>query len=88
MKLIEGFKLRKLGREYIVVGEGLKQVNFNKMISLNDTAAYIWEQVVGKDFTKDDVVNLLLERYEVDRETASKDVDILLGKWVEAGLAE
>ena len=88
MKLVEGFKLRKLGREYIVVGEGLKQVNFNKMISLNETAAYLWEEVAGKEFTKEDLVKLLLDRYEVDEETAAKDVETLLGKWVEAGLAE
>lgn len=88
MKLVEGFKLRKLGREYIVVGEGLKQVNFNKMISLNETAAYLWEEVAGKEFTKEDLVKLLLDRYEVDEETATKDVETLLGKWVEAGLAE
>lgn len=88
MKITEGFKLRKLGREYIVVGEGLKQVNFNKMVSLNETAAYLWEELVGKEFTREDAVKLLLDRYEVDEGTASKDVDALLTKWVEAGLAE
>lgn len=88
MKIVEGFKLRKLGREYIVVGEGLKQVNFNKMISLNETAAYLWEEVADKEFTKEDLVDLLLNRYEVEKEIAEKDVDALLSKWVEAGLAK
>jgi len=88
MKIVEGFKLRKLGREYIVVGEGLQQVNFNKMISLNETAAYLWEEIQGKEFTKEDLVKLLLDKYEVDEATASKDVEALVGKWIEAGLAE
>lgn len=86
MKITEGFKLRTLGNEYIIVGEGLAQVNMNKMISLNRTAAFIWESVEGKDFTEEDVVDLLLENYNVERETAARDVAALLEKWTEAGL--
>ncbi len=86
MKIIEGFKIRSLGKEHIIVGEGLKQVNFNKMVSLNSTAAFLWESVIGKDFTVEDLTNLLLENYEVDRETASKDAGALAEKWLEAGL--
>ena len=56
MKIIDGFRLRKLGKEYIVVGEGLAQVNFNKMVSLNGTAAYLWESVEGRDFTVADLL--------------------------------
>jgi hypothetical protein len=43
MKTIEGFKLRKLGNEYILVGESMALINFNKMITLNETAAFLWE---------------------------------------------
>ena len=35
MKIKEGFKLRTIVGEHIVTGEGLSQVNFNKIISLN-----------------------------------------------------
>ena len=44
MKTIEGFKLRKLGNEYILVGESMALINFNKMITLNETAAFLWER--------------------------------------------
>ena len=44
MKTIEGFKLRKLGNEYILVGESMALINFNKMITLNETAAFLWEK--------------------------------------------
>ena len=47
MKIKEGFILRKICGEYVVVGEGLAQVNFNKMLSLNASAAYLWEQFQG-----------------------------------------
>ena len=86
MKIIDGFRLRKLGKEHIVVGEGLGQVNFNKMISLNESAAYLWESVEGKDFTVDDLVALLLERYDVDPEVARHDAQVLANAWLEAGV--
>ncbi len=88
MKIKEGFILRQICGEYVVVGEGLAQVNFNKMLSLNETAAYLWDAVKGKEFTKEDMVNLLLERYEVEKERAAEDVDKLLAVWVEEGVAE
>lgn len=78
--------MRTLGKEYIIVGEGLGQTNFNKMISLNGTAAYLWESVEGKDFNADDLRDLLLEKYEVEEEVAARDAKALLEKWVEAGL--
>ena len=86
MKIIEGFRLRKLGKEHIVVGEGLAQVNFNKMISLNASAAYLWESVEGKDFTVDDLVSLLLDKDEVEEEIARRDAEALAQAWLEAGV--
>lgn len=88
MRIIDGFKLRKLGKDFIVVGEGLAQVNFNKMVSLNSTAAYLWESVDGKDFSEDDLVQLLLDKYEVEPEVARKDAAALAATWKETGLVE
>ena len=88
MKIKEGFILRQICGEYVVVGEGLAQVNFNKMLSLNESAAYLWEAVSGKEFTKEDLVNLLLEKYEVSADVAAQDVDKLVDIWVEQGVAE
>lgn len=88
MKIKEGFILRKICGEYVVVGEGLAQVNFNKMLSLNASAAYLWEQVAGKEFTSEDLVRLLLDKYEVSAEQAAADVQKLLDIWVEQGVVE
>lgn len=86
MKIKEGFTLRSLLGEFIVVGEGLAQVNFNKMLSLNESAAYLWKEVEGKDFTREDLVKLLLDRYEVSEEQAAADVDKLLAVWTQEGV--
>lgn len=86
MKIKEGFVLRQICREYVVVGEGLAQVNFNKMLSLNASAAYLWEQMQGKDFTVQDMADALKERYEVDEERAYNDAAALVEKWIDEGV--
>ena len=88
MRIKDGFTLREIDGQHVVIGEGLSQVNFNKMISLNATAAYLWESVVGKEFTSADLVKLLLDKYEVTEEVAAADVDNLVKKWIEAELVE
>jgi len=86
MKIKEGFILRSICGEYVVVGEGLTQVNFNKMLSLNETAAYLWKEAQGKEFTKEDLVQFLLEKYEVSPEQAAADVDKLVNIWIQEGV--
>ena len=88
MKIKEGFTLRPLCGEHIVVGEGLSQVNFNKMLSMNDSAAYLWENVQGKEFTLDDLVTLLTDRYEVSTDQAMDDVKQMIAIWQEHGILE
>ncbi len=86
MKIIEGFVLRPLGEEFIVIGEGISQINFNKMISLNSSAALLWRNVEGKDFTVEDLTKLLTDNYEVDEERAAADAAALARKWIDAGI--
>ena len=88
MRIKDGFILRTICGENVVVGEGLAQVNFNKLLSLNETAAFLWKEVEGKDFTKEDLVKLLVDNYEVTAELAGPDVDKLLGTWVSEGVVE
>ncbi len=86
MKTIEGFRLRPLGKEFIVVGEGPSQVDFNKMIALNESAAYLWKEVDGKDFTVQNLAGLLVERYGIELDRALKDSEAIAKKWIEAGI--
>ena len=88
MKIKEGFKLRTICGEHVVCGEGSANVNYSSLISLNETASYLFEHLQGTEFTEDTAVELLLSEYEVDRETAARDVKALFAKWVETGLAE
>lgn len=88
MKLLDGLVLRPLCGEYIVTGEDPSRVDFSKVISLNASAAYLWEQVLGREFTAEELVSLLTARYDVPQETAAADVQTLLKNWREAGLLE
>lgn len=88
MKIKEGFVLRSIGDTYMVVGEGLAQIDFSKIVSLNTTAAYLWKALQGKEFSTDDVRDLLLAQYDVDEKTASADAATLVNKWDEAGLLD
>ena len=86
MKTVEGFTLRPLGKEFIITAENIRNINFNKMISLNESAAYLWKSVNGIDFNADTLADLLVERYEIDRETALRDSEAIIVKWKEAGI--
>lgn len=86
MKIKEGFKLRTICGQNVISGEGTANVNYSSLISLNDTAAYLFKNLEGREFTEEDAVELLLQEYEVDRERAAKDVTALIAKWTEIGL--
>ena len=88
MRIKDGFKLRSLAGEFIVVGEGLSQVCFNKLISLNETAAYLWKNLVDKTFDANDITKLLCEKYEVEEAVAAADAEKLVESWRNAGLLD
>ena len=93
MKTIDGFRLRKLGNEYILVGESMALINFNKMITLNETAAFLWQQAEQMtrehgSFDADALCKALCAEYDVAPEQAMTDVDQTLNAWQEAGVIE
>ena len=88
MKIKEGFILREMCGEYIVAAEGLEHINFNKLISLNESAAYLWKELCGKEFSIEEMAELLIVRYGIDKELALKDSDNLCEAWINAGIAE
>lgn len=88
MKIIDGFRLREVIGQSVVVGEGVNQINFNKLVTLNESAAYLWEAVEGKEFEVETLASLLIERYGIDQELAMKDAAALATQWKETGLVE
>lgn len=88
MKIKSGFKLREIGTDFVVVPEGIEVINFNKLVSFNKTAMYVWEQVESKDFSVEDIAKLLTEKYNVSEEIALTDAKQLADRWKNIGLVE
>ena len=85
MQLKEGYVLREVAGNYIVVAVGDAVKNFNGIINLNESAAFLWK-LLSKDVTEEQLVEKLLEEYEVEREMAEKDVKAFLDKLTNAKL--
>lgn len=88
MKIVKGFTLRSVAGEMIVSGESVAQINFNKLIALNESAAYLWGEVVGSDFTVEKLAELLVTKYEIDSERALRDAAAVAKSWADVGLVE
>ena len=74
--------MRTVCGEHVIVAEGLEVINFNKLLSLNESAAYLWEQAAALgDFTAEQLADKLCEEYEVTREQALADVDKMIAQW-------
>ena len=87
MHLKEGYVLRELGDDAIVIGEGLT-VDFQRLVSLNSSAAYLWKQVEGREFDVQTLTDLLLDEYEVERSAAEEAATERAQAWIRAGIAE
>ena len=86
MKVKNGFNLREVCGEHIIVAEGDE---FSNIISMNESSAYLWEEVQKMDsFTVDNLVELICNQYEIDEDTARKDATMLAAQWGTAGIIE
>jgi predicted transcriptional regulator len=89
MKQKKGFVMRDVCGENAIIGEGLEAVNFNKLIALNDTAAWLWEKAAELgDFTAQQLADALCQEYDVTPERALADVEKLIASWQSAGIVE
>lgn len=78
MRINQDFTLQKVGGSYVAVAVGETSKNFHGMIRLNETGAFLWGKMAEKDCTEEDLVDALLEEYEIDRETATRDVHTMI----------
>ena len=89
MKIKKGFEIQNVCGEYIIVPAGADNVDYSKIISLNETAAYLWENVAPKEsFDIEEMVSLLLAEYEVEEEIAREDCEMIIERWKEMELLE
>lgn len=88
MKKKQGFILRRVGNEHIIIATGAGNVDFTNIISMNEPAARLWQELADEEFSVEDISALLLEWYDTDAETAAADAGALAQSWLEAAIIE
>lgn len=87
MKLKDGFVLREVAGEHIVVPVGERVVDLNGLLTLNATARVLWECLAAEQ-SEEDLVAALTDHFEVDDATAQADVALFVADLREKGLLD
>jgi len=87
MKIKDGFLLRSVAGMHVVVAVGTAVLDFDGMISLNDTGAFMWKKL-EQGCSAQELADALVQEYAVDNATALADAAVFLEKLRDAGLAE
>lgn len=77
MKIKEGFILRQIAGEDIVVPIGNNIADFNGVIRLNESAAFLWK-TLQEEISKEELINSLIKEYKIDENLATNDVEVFL----------
>lgn len=86
-KIKEGFVFRQIKDNYIVVALGKASKEFNGMMNLNETGAFIWNLLNGEN-TVDDIVGKMTKEYDVSEEIAREDLEGFIDKLIQGGMVE
>ncbi len=87
MKIKDGFILRQVAGSYIVIGVGGEAVDFNGMITINETGVFIWK-MLEKGCKKEELLSAFLEEYEIDEETAKTDIAEFINALLKANIVD
>ena len=77
MKIEKEYILRQIAGDYIIVPVGSAALEFNGMITVNETGAFLWEKL-RKGTTKEELLHAMLEEYEVSEKEAEADIQEFL----------
>jgi len=87
MKIKNGFILRRFADKWLAVSVDELADTRNTLITLNKTAAYVWERL-QTDTDRETLIAALTERFDVEETVAAADVDAFLTKARGAGLLD
>jgi len=88
MRIKEEFEIRNIAGKSVLFLQGSYGVDINKIVSLNGTAVWLWNELKGKTFSLEDAARLLAERFLVDCETAEADAKKWMDELVKYNVAE
>lgn len=73
------FVAREVGNELIIVPLTGNVAQMNALFTLNETGKFIWENITAER-SVDDLVDVMTDEFEIDRETAQRDIELFLNK--------
>jgi hypothetical protein len=79
--------LREVAGEYILIPTGSLALKFSGVFAISELGSEIWTRLV-KGMTEETILSELLDLYEVDEETLTKDYHAFIGQLEELGLIE
>lgn len=89
MRIKNGFVLREVCGEQVIMGEGVGALNFGKLLCLNETAAWLWQKATEMgDFSIDSLADALCAEYDVSNEQAKVDVAAIVADWQKVNVLE
>lgn len=88
MKIKSGFKLSQICGQHFILPMGESNIDFSKIISLNESSLLLCKRMAESDFLENDLVNLLIEKYDVNEQTARNDVRTFICQLKEEGIIE
>ena len=89
MRIRNGFVLREVCGEQVIMGEGIGALNFGKLLCLNETAAWLWQKATEMgDFSIDSLADALCAEYDVSKEQAKVDVAAIVADWQKVNVLE
>ena len=87
MKIKPGYMLREVAGCNVVVAIGVETMDFGGMINLNDTGAFLWK-LLENGATEDELLEKMLDEYEVSRDDAKLGISSFINKMREADLLD
>ena len=79
MRIKEGLEIRNIAGEKVLIMQGRVGLDMTRVVSFNTTAEWLWNTLSGQTFSLEDVSRLLIERFQIDAETADADAK----KWID-----
>ena len=85
MKKIQEFILREIADEYILIPTGSTTEQFNGMITLTETAAFIYQHIEEAS-TFEELIHMITSEYDIDQQTATNDAYMFINHMLQAGM--
>lgn len=85
MRVDKEFVLREIAGDYIIIPTGKTVLEFNGLITVNEVGVFIWK-MLQEETTVEQLVQSVLEEYDVEEEIAYEDILEFLGNLVERGI--